>query len=101
MNSRRLIEPPEETPHRCQEPSTLRPGGERERATNRPQTLIGLDVSVGSIATDVCIPRHVRFTPDSDRTADIAESPVRANMRHWDRLEMKEADLGGGLFEPP
>jgi hypothetical protein len=27
-------------------------------------------------------PRHVRFPPDSDRTADIAGGPFRANMRH-------------------
>jgi hypothetical protein len=25
--------------------------------------------------------RHVWFTPDSDRTADIADGPVRANRR--------------------
>jgi hypothetical protein len=27
-------------------------------------------------------PHHIRFTPVSDRTADIAGGPVRANMRH-------------------
>src|SRR5437762_11271736 len=26
----------------------------------------------GSISTETCCPRHVRYSPDSDRTADIA-----------------------------
>jgi len=35
------------------------------------------------------IPRHVRFTPGSDRIADIPDWQLRANKRH--QLEMKEA----------
>src|SRR5436190_21972478 len=30
------------------------------------------DVSCGSISTELGCPRHVRFAPDSDQTADIA-----------------------------
>jgi hypothetical protein len=30
------------------------------------------DFRFGSFSTDLDRPRHVRFTPDSDRTADIA-----------------------------
>jgi hypothetical protein len=36
----------------------------------------------GAIATEMDRLRDVRFTPDSDRTADIAEGPVRATRRH-------------------
>jgi len=34
---------------------------------------------VGSIATEMDASHHVRFTPGSDRTADIAGGPVRAD----------------------
>jgi hypothetical protein len=36
------------------------------------------DHTFGSIATELNSPRHVRFTPVSNRTADIAAGPVRA-----------------------
>src|SRR6266849_5947439 len=36
-------------------------------------------VRFGSFSTELGYPPHVRFTPDSDRTADIAGGPVRAN----------------------
>jgi hypothetical protein len=36
------------------------------------------NVCFGSFATKLDRPRHVRFPPDSDRTADIAGGPVRA-----------------------
>src|SRR5713101_8479106 len=48
-------------------------------APNRPQTLIRLDVSVGSNSEVGARNRHVRFPPDSDQTADIAGRPKRAN----------------------
>src|SRR5450759_4576424 len=32
----------------------------------------------GSISTELGYPRHVRFTPDSDRRTDIAGGPFRA-----------------------
>ena len=35
----------------------------------------------GSISTEMGFPSDVRFTPDSDRTADIAVGPVSANGR--------------------
>jgi hypothetical protein len=35
----------------------------------------------GSFATKPGRPCHVRFTPTSDRTADITDGPVRANSR--------------------
>ncbi len=37
------------------------------------------NVRDGSISTELGCPRHVRFPPDSDLTADIAGGPVRAN----------------------
>jgi hypothetical protein len=41
---------------------------------------------------------HVRFPPDSDRTADIAGGPFGAKMRHpQDWLNVKEAANQGGL----
>jgi hypothetical protein len=36
-------------------------------APNRPQTSIRLDVSIGSIATEMDCQHHVRYCPDSDR----------------------------------
>ena len=36
----------------------------------------------GSISTELDGSRYIRFPPDSDRTADIAGGPVRANKRH-------------------
>src|SRR5260370_24171574 len=36
------------------------------------------NVRDGSISTELGCPRHVRFPPDSDLTADIAGGPVRA-----------------------
>jgi hypothetical protein len=48
-----------------------------------PKQIVGFvpwqDVLFGSIATEMTRACHVRFTPDSDRTADIAGGPVRAN----------------------
>jgi hypothetical protein len=35
--------------------------------------------AMGSIATEMGCPRNVRYAPDSDRTADIAGGPVRAD----------------------
>ena len=39
------------------------------------------DVRAGSIASILPCPHYVRFTPDSDRTADIAGGRIRANRR--------------------
>src|ERR1700676_215347 len=39
------------------------------------------DVGFGSFSTELGRPRDVRFPSDSDRTADIASGPVRANER--------------------
>ena len=44
----------------------------------------------GSISTEMGFPSDVRFTPDSDRTADIPDWPLRANRRH----AVKEAGPG-------
>jgi hypothetical protein len=39
-------------------------------------------ISTLPISTDLGCQRHVRFPPDSDRTADMAAFPFRANSRH-------------------
>jgi hypothetical protein len=39
------------------------------------------NASSGLFSTELACPRHVRFTPDSDGTADIAGGPFRANSR--------------------
>jgi hypothetical protein len=43
------------------------------------RTLTLLNVRLGSISTELDLSDHVRFTLDSDRPADIAGGPVRAN----------------------
>jgi hypothetical protein len=40
------------------------------------------NVASGSFATKLGRPCRVRFTPDSDRTADITDGPVRAICGH-------------------
>jgi hypothetical protein len=42
----------------------------------------------GSIATEIGFPRHVRFPPVSDRTADIEGGPGRANKRLMHRSNL-------------
>src|ERR1700694_236730 len=42
----------------------------------------GGSVRCGSFSTELGCARHVRFPPDSDRAADVAGGPVRANRRH-------------------
>jgi hypothetical protein len=46
----------------------------------------------GSISTKLGCRRDVRFTPDSDRTADITEGPFRANKRLMHRSKRGVAD---------
>jgi hypothetical protein len=46
----------------------------------------GTNVPVGSNSEVGARDRHVRFPPDSDRTADIAGGPVRANNGSRNRL---------------
>src|SRR5258708_21014226 len=53
----------------------------RNATTFPPQKLIGPDVADGSFATKLDRPRHVRFPPVSDRTADIAGGPFRVESR--------------------
>jgi hypothetical protein len=46
------------------------------------KSVLQLYPSADSFSTEMGIPRHVRFTPDSHRIADIAGGPVRAIRRH-------------------
>jgi hypothetical protein len=43
---------------------------------------VGVFTQPGSFPTKMGCPRHVRSTPDSDQTADIAGGPVRASDGH-------------------
>ena len=56
-------------------------------------------VADGSFSTKLGCPRHVRFTPDSDRTADIAGGPFRANFgsdrTHSITASARERRVGG------
>jgi len=42
----------------------------------------GADVRCGSLSTKSSLSGHVRFTPSSDRAADIDGGPVRIRTRH-------------------
>jgi hypothetical protein len=46
----------------------------------------------GSFATELGCPGHVRFTPVSDRTADIANGPVGATSRLMHRTKCASFD---------
>jgi hypothetical protein len=53
----------------------------RLRARNGAQPASDIDqvdVSIGSFSTKLGYPRHVRFTPGSDRIADMGGGPVGA-----------------------
>src|SRR6266852_6832472 len=55
------------------------------------------DVSSGSILTELGRPRHVRFTPYSNRIADIPDWQLRANSgRRHTRLSDQKADAVAG-----
>ena len=54
------------------------------------------DFRSGSISTELGCPGHVRFTRGSDRMADIADSPVRAN-NGSDGAWISELEPGGIL----
>src|ERR1700694_2817100 len=58
--------------------SQVEPGCEAEGGASA-------QVAYGSISIELGLPRHGRFTPVSDRTADIAGGPVRAIKRHLHR----------------
>src|SRR5262249_50805182 len=51
----------------------------------------------GSFASILSCPTHVRFTPDSDRIADIPRRQLRANSRHCSRAQPRL----NGLADPP
>jgi hypothetical protein len=46
------------------------------------------DDRCGSFSTELGCPRHVRFTPDSDRTADVVGGPLRARLGHGDNYSI-------------
>jgi hypothetical protein len=58
-----------------------------------------VQVSFGSFATEMGIPRHVWFTPDSDRIADIAGGPFRANTRRQFHLQAFSSSLAWAWFQ--
>src|SRR6266436_3981761 len=50
----------------------------RQPASTKASCTARPDHTFGSFATELGVPRHVRFTPVSDRIADIAGGPFRA-----------------------
>src|ERR1700686_151906 len=51
------------------------------RMCGLPSTLVSFDTRLGSNTTELGYPLDVRFTPGSDRTADMAGGTVRAKIR--------------------
>src|SRR5260370_38644325 len=67
----------------CNTKSIALCAGQREGNGTQPDSdAIRFDVSDGSFSTEARALRHVRFTPVSDRTADIAGGPIRAMNGH-------------------
>ena len=80
ISSRRCMWLPGEDAVQCLKPSTFRRGRCAINGPIRAHGSIRPDVA-GSIATEMGCPCQYRFSPDSDRTADITGGPVRANNR--------------------
>jgi hypothetical protein len=71
-----------------------RPNGSANRTGIHEMTVITcgqreFDFRVGSFSTELGCPRNVRSAPVSDRTADIAGGPVRANTSHGTHPELE------------
>src|SRR6266436_4536181 len=82
----------------CQSGSFLIQRNRDRLSTRKPD--VGVFTQSGSNSEVGALNRHVRYPPDSDRAADIAGGPVRANRRHHSMTSVACARSVFGTVRP-